>query len=796
MTCNRPVESTLNGIFDRVGSTRWLLALALSTGVSMLFAQPATQPIDPPRSESAVATADGGTGAPPSTRADPWPLTISGAGAAVVLYSPQPVAWRDRRTLDTRIAIGVTPAGSERETLGTAEVSFATDADLNARTVAISSPRTASIHPPAGSRADTERFEQAAREAIEAMGTKRITLDLLLQAFADQAMQSSPVEVRNDPPLIFYSARPASLLVFDGEPILAPIGTSTLSVAVNTNWDVFVDAGSKAWYWLCNGAWLTATDYKGPWTPAKALPDAFSSLPDNRNFSLVRKQIPGKTIPATDVPAAFVSTQPAEIIVTTGAPRLITVAGTALRYVGNTESNVFVHVPTGKYYYLVAGRWFVAPALTGPWTFATAELPADFARIPPRSRPGVALVSVPGTPQAREAVLQAQVPTQGSLDRASTRLDVAYAGEPTFEPIAGTGLSYAVNTLDDVIRSGERYYACRNAAWFVASSPTGAWTLADDMPAALYAIPASHPLHRVTYVRVLAATPASVTFGYTGGYAMSYAGAGVLVHGTGYRYPPTVRRGVPPIYIPYPYTYPGHVWYNANVGAWMRSGTLYDPQAAEAGGGAYNAPVGAQGRGSAAYGPNGGAGAWSAYDPSLGGYVQASVSWSPRSGIANAGWFNGRSGVAPSVNQSYNRYANWPTSNVAAANRALARQRQVDAQKKAEARAEARAEAARSGDLTEAMGPRGPRAFEAAATRGVGHNVYAGADGNVYRYTNGWSRWNAGAWVPVPDDAKAGDRTFAALESDRNARATASERQRLLEAAQSAHGSRQEIRFR
>ena len=33
----------------------------------------------------------------------------------------------------------------------------------------------------------------------------------------------------------------------------------------------------------------------------------------------------------------------------------------------------------------MAGRWFRAKSLDGPWTFATADLPADFAKIPASS---------------------------------------------------------------------------------------------------------------------------------------------------------------------------------------------------------------------------------------------------------------------------------------------------------------------------------------------------------------------------------------------------------------------------
>ena len=55
-----------------------------------------------------------------------------------------------------------------------------------------------------------------------------------------------PVAVNNDPPVIFHADRPASLVVFDGDPVLAPAGNSGLQFAVNTNWDVFVDPAGKA----------------------------------------------------------------------------------------------------------------------------------------------------------------------------------------------------------------------------------------------------------------------------------------------------------------------------------------------------------------------------------------------------------------------------------------------------------------------------------------------------------------------------------------------------------------------
>ena len=85
---------------------------------------------------------------------------------------------------------------------------------------------------------------------------------------------------------------------------------------------------------------------------------------------------------------------------------------------------------TGDFYFLVAGRWFKAATLDGPWTFATPSLPADFKQIPvehPRSR---VLASVPGTPQATEAVLLASIPRTARVNKKELKApDVVYQGD-------------------------------------------------------------------------------------------------------------------------------------------------------------------------------------------------------------------------------------------------------------------------------------------------------------------------------------------------------------------------------
>src|SRR6185436_13643153 len=160
---------------------------------------------------------------------------------------------------------------------------------------------------------------------------------------------------------------------------------------------------SKTYYLRVDHAWLKASSVDGPWTPETTLPESFSKLPSNDNWKDARASLPPKPIAATNVPTVFVSTTPAELILVHGAPVYQAVPGTALRWLSNTDSDVFRLGNGGPVYFLVSGRWFTAAQFSGPWTFATPTLPEDFKRIPlehPRSR---VLASVPGTTQALEA---------------------------------------------------------------------------------------------------------------------------------------------------------------------------------------------------------------------------------------------------------------------------------------------------------------------------------------------------------------------------------------------------------
>ena len=196
-------------------------------------------------------------------------------------------------------------------------------------------------------------------------------------------------------------------------------------------------------------------------------------------------------------------------------------------------------------YVLLSGRWFRAKQQGGPWTFVRADqLPASFASIPPRSDLSGIRVSVAGTEEAEEALLDAQVPQTTAINRSNTFLTVDYDGTPQFKRIAGTNVSYAVNTNEQVILVAGIYYAVDNAVWFKSNYATGPWLVADKIPKHDIArIPPSSPVYNITYVDIYESTPDIVYVGYYPGYLRSYTYHGVPVYGSGWYYPPYSRSG-------------------------------------------------------------------------------------------------------------------------------------------------------------------------------------------------------------------------------------------------------------
>src|SRR5262249_27191480 len=270
--------------------------------------------------------------------------------------------------------------------------------------------------------------------------------------------------------------------------------------------------------------WFEAASLDGPWSaaarPPAGLESAMQSIAKGQRVNLLDDPGSGVKDAAAGgvLPTIYVSTVPAELVQTLGRPDYEPIDGTGLLHVPNTSANILLDTKDQRHYLLLSGRWFRSPSLTdGPWEYVPHDkLPSDFAKIPQTHPKGAVLASVAGTPQAQEARIDNSIPQTAEVNRATTRYQATYDGAPKFQAIEGTTLQHAVNTTNPVIQvDAKTYYALKDGVWFTAAAPTGPWAVATTVPAAIYTIPVSSPLHYVTYVHVYAATPQTVYVGYT-----------------------------------------------------------------------------------------------------------------------------------------------------------------------------------------------------------------------------------------------------------------------------------------
>ena len=485
-----------------------------------------------------------------------WPRLRTAGGWEFAVYQPQIDAWQGAQ-ITGRFAVGVRSIATSNETYGVAFFQARTEVDKVNRLVTLDQFTLTKTKFPTRPDMDQSYLDLLSQQLPQT--ARSIPLDHLEAVFvaSSEAAKALTVQVNNDTPQIIYSTQPSILVLVDGPPTLKPL-TDSYKRVVNTRAVMLLNAADQTDYLYAGSNWYNATAFEGPWNVDPTPPaDIASALEAALATKQVDPLLPQR--PLTSPLNIYVSTTPAELIQTAGTATLVTIPGTALSYVANSDSAIFYNSNDTFYYALISGRWFKGPYIYGPWAFVPGgSLPADFRKIPADSPKGHALASVPGTPQAQEAVIASSIPQTATINRSTASLNVTYQGSPGFAPVAGTSLSYATNTTTPVIMtSPTSYFACEGGVWFVANSPSGPWAVATSVPKAIYDIPPSSPIYYVTYAYVYGSTADSVYVGYTPGYNGVYvAPGGTVVYGTGYTYPPLVTGSW---WVPCPVTY-GFGW--------------------------------------------------------------------------------------------------------------------------------------------------------------------------------------------------------------------------------------------
>jgi hypothetical protein len=760
----------------RVFAPLLMLGLLAFSNVQAAPAQPAKTP-----AEQAPAT--------PS-----WPQVLTSGDTKLTIYQPQLDSW-DGYTLLGRAAVEATGADG-KSTYGIVQFSAHTLVDKATRWVALDQYTvTKADFPSTATKADSwiaTLKEDAAKRK------KTISLDQLEAAMgvmaAEQKSSSEPIE--NTPPTIISSEVPALLVYIDGEPVYRPVDGTALQRVINTRPLLLKDAQGKHYLHVFDG-WMVANELNGPYAP---LPSPTSELEIAKKAAIQSRQVdlltgqsdPKDKIPTLakpPIPQIHIATTPTELIVTDGAAQWQPIQGTQLLYVTNTTGHIFKEIGDQNSYVLISGRWFRASDMQGPWTYTQADkLPADFANIPDDSAKENVKASVAGTPQAKEAAIAASIPQTSAVKKSQLKMTAPqFDGEPQLKAIKSTPLQYVVNSPTPIIMvDAQNLYAVENGVWFVATSVQGPWLVATSVPAVIYSIPPSSPMHYITYVKVYESTGDTVVVGYTPGYQGSTLDpdSGVVVYGTGYPYTPWVGSvwygppvtygfGVAIRYTPWTgWTFGfgfGWSWAGSTVaigwgwGAypWWGNygwGYAWGPRL-------YPAPMP---WGGAAYGYHGGAVAWGP-----GGWAGTTGNiyrqWGDRASVSRYGagynawtgnrWagqvgasYNSRTGVAAAGQRGavHNVY----TGNYAAGRSgvavgpggaAIAGQHVTAGNARSGAQVTANRGAVYNPNTGNTTGYRSVRGRDGGAAQ-IGDNVYAGHDGNVYKKTDdGWQSMVGGA---------------------------------------------------
>jgi hypothetical protein len=493
----------------------------------------------------------------------PWPRQITSGETTITIYQPQVDSWKSR-DLVGRAAVSVKDAASPQENFG---VIWFTAKTLTHRLEGAVTLEDLTItkanFPATPGKADQYLQGLMASVPQHVSGISLARLEACVAVTQAESVQQKPVAVKNEPPKIYYNTGPAVLVQVDGQPVFRQVqGYSQMQRVVNTYAAVLFNSTAGIYYLHVAGKWAEARSLEGPWTtatkPPASLNKILAALTKSKQVDALDALSPYVTGEAQKgiFPTIYVSTVPAELLLTYGPLSYEPIDGTSLLDVANTANNIIVDPSTSYQYALISGRWFRTKSLeTGPWEYvANDQLPPEFAKIPVTHPRGVVLASVTGTPQARESLIDNGIPQTAVVNRQTTTLVVKYQDSPQLTPIEGTPLYYVSNAQYPVIKVDDStWYALKNGVWFAGTSVSGPWVVATAVPQVIYAIPPSSPVHYVTYAYVFNYTSQTVVVGYTPGYLGTVvAPTGVVVYGTGYVYPPVY---VGAFWYPPPVTY-------------------------------------------------------------------------------------------------------------------------------------------------------------------------------------------------------------------------------------------------
>jgi hypothetical protein len=486
-----------------------------------------------------------------------WPKIIKhSSGTEATIYQPQVESF-DKVTLEFRSAVMINTPKQSDPIFGAVWIKTKILTDRDTRLISLDEVVVADAKFPDQDSTKIEELKKFLSEEIPKWELD-ITIDQLI-ASIESDKGNTKENYKNDPPEIIHVTTPSVLITIDGEAKFKKLEDTDYEMVINSPFFIIKDNQEEKYYLKGGVLWYESENIYDGYEYTEEIPDELIEFILKKNPDEY-KDIDPDTIKVK--PGIIVRTEPAELIVTNGEPKLASIEGTSLLFVENTDSDILLDINSQTYYILISGRWFQSKSLEGPWQFIEPEnLPADFAKIPGDSDMSNVLANVPGTQESKDAILDTQIPQTAKVDR-TTKLEVNYDGEPKFEALSTTDLYYATNTDKNVIKYFDKFYCCDNAIWFVSDSPKGPWKVADEVPDKIYEMTPDSPVYNTKYVYVYDSTPEYVYTGYYPGYTGCYVYGGTVIYGTGYYYQPWYGA----YYYPRPVTYGFSVHYNPYMG--------------------------------------------------------------------------------------------------------------------------------------------------------------------------------------------------------------------------------------
>ncbi len=397
-----------------------------------------------------------------------------------------------------------------------------------------------------------------------------MSLDEILTGLEfNESINSDSEKLDNEAPEIIFATTPTALILIDGEPVWKQIEETNFDYVVNTPFFIARNLDTGINYLKGGTNWYSSDNIYDGWKITEDVPRKLRNIGSQSN----EEQTPllGTALPSQII----VRTSPSELLLSNGLPKYSSIKNTSLLFMTNTDDDIIMDIDTQEYYALISGRWYKSKDLySDNWTFVSPDsLPEDFSNIPEDSPISNVRVSISGTKEAKEAVLETKIPQTAEIDRSTATLEVVYDGDPIFEEIKGTNIMYATNTDKDVLLIDNTYYCCDNAVWFESTSPLGPWAVAVEIPQKIIMdIPPDCPVYNVKFVFIYDYTPEVVHVGYLQGYVFNYIYHGCVFYGTGYQYKPWTGN----YYYSRPITYGFNAHYNTYSGWGFSYGVSYE----------------------------------------------------------------------------------------------------------------------------------------------------------------------------------------------------------------------------